>query len=221
MMRVMECVVAAALLMTFSDAAKAGIIVDHAFSTAASNGSGPGYFNDHTTFTLWDDFQLSGDATVTSVSFLFGVGAIPPTYYFEIRNDAAGTLGAVVSSQTIAGIDVLRTSNFLPGVTRFDFSVSPTTLSAGHYWVSFSGPTLIAAASGTGGDGFIQRFYTGSTSIRGEGSGVIPFQLLDNSNGTVSTVTPEPTSLALAGFAGFGMAVGAWRGRRQQKSQAA
>lgn len=35
------------------------------------------------------------------------------------------------------------------------------------------------------------------------------------------TVTPEPTSLALAGCAGLGMAVGAWRRRRQQKSQAA
>lgn len=36
-----------------------------------------------------------------------------------------------------------------------------------------------------------------------------------------STVTPEPTSLALAGFAGIGMAVGAFRRRRQQKSAAA
>ncbi len=35
------------------------------------------------------------------------------------------------------------------------------------------------------------------------------------------TVTPEPTSLALAGCAGFGMAVGAWRRRRLQTSQAA
>lgn len=31
-----------------------------------------------------------------------------------------------------------------------------------------------------------------------------------------SATTPEPTSLALAGFAGIGMAVGAWRRRRQQ-----
>lgn len=35
------------------------------------------------------------------------------------------------------------------------------------------------------------------------------------------TVTPEPTSMALAGFAGIGMAVGAWRRRRQEKLQAA
>lgn len=34
-------------------------------------------------------------------------------------------------------------------------------------------------------------------------------------------IVPEPTSLALAGFAGIGMAVGAIRRRRQQKSQAA
>lgn len=33
-------------------------------------------------------------------------------------------------------------------------------------------------------------------------------------------VTPEPTSLALAGFAGIGMAAGAWRRRRQQKQAA-
>ncbi len=32
---------------------------------------------------------------------------------------------------------------------------------------------------------------------------------------------PEPTSLALAGFAGLGMALGAWRRRRQHKQQAA
>ncbi|WLD12598.1 hypothetical protein [Planctellipticum variicoloris] len=38
---------------------------------------------------------------------------------------------------------------------------------------------------------------------------------------TDGTVTPEPTSLALAGCAGLGMAVGAWRRRRLQKSQAA
>ncbi len=31
--------------------------------------------------------------------------------------------------------------------------------------------------------------------------------------------TPEPTSLALAGFAGLGMTVGAWRRRRQQLKQ--
>lgn len=36
----------------------------------------------------------------------------------------------------------------------------------------------------------------------------------------VGTVTPEPTSLALAGFAGLGMAIGAWRRRRQERSQA-
>lgn len=36
-----------------------------------------------------------------------------------------------------------------------------------------------------------------------------------------SSTTPEPTSLALAGFAGLGMAVSAWRRRRQQKQAAA
>lgn len=35
------------------------------------------------------------------------------------------------------------------------------------------------------------------------------------------TVTPEPTSTALAGFAGIGMAIGAWRRRRQERPQAA
>lgn len=39
---------------------------------------------------------------------------------------------------------------------------------------------------------------------------------LDNLSTSVATVAPEPTSLALAGFAGIGMAAGAWRRRRQQ-----
>lgn len=38
---------------------------------------------------------------------------------------------------------------------------------------------------------------------------------------TASPVVPEPTSLALAGFAGIGMAVGAWRRRRLEKPQVA
>jgi hypothetical protein len=44
---------------------------------------------------------------------------------------------------------------------------------------------------------------------------------LPTTSGPDGTVTPEPTSLALAGFAGLGMAAGAWRRRRQTKPQAA
>jgi len=39
--------------------------------------------------------------------------------------------------------------------------------------------------------------------------------------GPPAAVTPEPTSLALAGFAGLGLAAGAWRRRRQHKQQPA
>jgi hypothetical protein len=50
------------------------------------------------------------------------------------------------------------------------------------------------------------------------GSGFLSPNLVSQSP---ATVTPEPASIALAGFAGLGMAVGAWRRRRHEKSQAA
>lgn len=46
----------------------------------------------------------------------------------------------------------------------------------------------------------------------------IPFTINVASN---TPAVPEPTSMALAGFAGMGMAVGAWRRRRQEQQSAA
>lgn len=48
------------------------------------------------------------------------------------------------------------------------------------------------------------------------GHGYVTIELLS----PVGPVVPEPTSIALAGFAGIGMAVGAWRRRRQEKQAA-
>lgn len=68
--------------------------------------------------------------------------------------------------------------------------------------------------------GFWNSFYGGSFRVHQDGNSLY----LDYNAAQRpidGTVTPEPTSLALAGFAGLGMAVGAWRRRRQEKPQAA
>lgn len=63
---------------------------------------------------------------------------------------------------------------------------------------------------------------TDPQNLTGDGSASVGGKLGTNGGGQGGgDVVPEPTSLALAGFAGIGMAVGAIRRRRLQKSQAA
>lgn len=123
-----------------------------------------------------------------------------------------------------------------------DFQLSPGVLPVGPF------SSLNYSSGGHNGPTFLQSpgwiptavgetLYWSGTSASNLGQGQLKFSTLITSNGAVradfqtanlveslpphGVVTPEPTSLALAGFAGIGMAAGAWRRRRQQKQQAA
>ncbi|HTN01806.1 MAG TPA: PEP-CTERM sorting domain-containing protein, partial [Planctomycetaceae bacterium] len=81
-------------------------------------------------------------------------------------------------------------------------------------------PAIIGGASGLGNTVIIGYDWAdGFSSSNADGKRLILNALTFDANH--QAVTPEPTSLALAGFAGLGMAAGAWRRRRQQKQQAA
>jgi hypothetical protein len=91
-------------------------------------------------------------------------------------------------------------SNFRPGASQLSAIVDLETLIGGTQ--AFVG-------------------FTAATGSAFENHDILSWELRETFSPVGGPVVPEPTSLALAGFAGIGMAVGAIRRRRQQKSAAA
>lgn len=95
------------------------------------------------------------------------------------------------------------------GVLAVDMSIYDATSTLINTWTISNPADLIGGVGGNRYGWFDYNRY--------------PALAFDNSNLRTADapVVPEPTSLALAGFAGIGMAVGAWRRRRLEKPQVA
>lgn len=92
---------------------------------------------------------------------------------------------------------------------------------------AFSGASLVGSfqvVNVQGAGTFFGLFDDAGVITRLELTGSADFFGVDNiafsSMPPVAPTVPEPTSLVLAGFAGLGMAAGAWRRRRQEKQAA-
>ena len=189
------------LMLSLSGFANAGLIVDNGYDINAVNG--PGYTNGNGCCLTWDDFTLTGDAIITSGSFLYRHNFSFAEYNFEIRNNNAGALGTTVYSAVLAAADVAVTAT-LNSNSIFDFSLPSINLNAGTYWVNFSNVAdgslqgLYGSKVGDFGHTMIQTVNTLSNLRDGV---YIPFQL----NGTIASV-PEPSTLAIFALGMMGLA---------------
>lgn len=142
---------------------------------------------------LFDDPTIA--TTVgTPVTFSFDLFGSSDTFFVSFSNSGGSTL------PTPANFSI----NYSGGGTQ----ASPVTVSFTRSFAStgtFNGYLVPDLASS-----FPDYLMPGGSQLS---EPQIPFTI----NVTSSTpAVPEPTSIALAGFAGIGMAVGAWRRRRQQ-----
>jgi hypothetical protein len=147
-----------------------------------------------------------------------GDGGVQPvgSAHFYTTYPTSGQSSALVNDgawhQLVGVYDfaTLTTSIFVDGA--LESSVSGASLSAANAnfsvggFRSFGGP-LVGVFTG-----LIDEVKVFDTALSTNEVGA----LYRNTLNPGGPVVPEPTSLALAGFAGIGMAVGAWRRRRQQ-----
>lgn len=219
-MRAMRFVIAAVMLAVTAGQAQASFIFDNSVSGLIT--------------VTWDEtfVMSSGRSTVTSsASYLFLI--VKNT--FSSLNGGSGTYlaGSATQSVSINGGSLSPVSNwygweYRPG-SEFNYSM----LDSAFGLVTGSLPSFNAGDSLRWVGSMTINVSPPTVRMPDISSGSTTSAYLANYTGQYSntiqttvftgrqTVTPEPTSLALAGFAGIGMAVGAWRRRRQQKQQAA
>ncbi len=202
-MRVIRFAIAAAVLMAATGQAKAGLIgtdVQGFWGNASvsADGIAPGYYSSPTA-VIGAGAEFTGSISDSQVLADFD----PSTSRLRIE--------FVHVAPELEG-----SHQFLGFGTSFaiDWGVSGGSLTG---FTLIAGNTLPITNSGFTANSLDVEF-TGLFFGRGVTSLFAEFQITSD---MPQTVTPEPTSLALTGFAGIGMAVGAWRRRRQQKSAAA
>lgn len=220
MLRAMRFAIAAVMLAMTAGETQAAIVFDN----GAFSGSQVGRFN--TSFTIFEDFAVSSATLVTEVDWSQH-DRLPGSYVsttLQLFNGlpSAGTLlftTTVAANRTANGSPILFGSYI-----GYDYRIGGLSiaLTSGTYYLGISN-TLSSSSAQTTWDqtsGSMQtiagRYQSVSPLVPGNffvGENSV-FQVLGNVTAQ-PTVTPEPTSLALAGFAGLGMAVGAWRRRRQ------
>lgn len=207
----------AVLLVLGLDAAHGALIWDNGPTIGISGwtiGGGSGY-------SMSNSFNVAAPTTLTSVHLQLMTipGELPQSV-----NWAIGT--SPLSSDLGSGTAAL-TNSLLGSVSNYDLYDSSFSLSVpvgvGTYWFTLTDMVTDNQNGGYWGisNGPSAGFHSDigdTTDYIYVGTNSASFQLFD---GAPTTVTPEPTSLALAGFAGLGMAAGAWRRRRQQKQQPA
>jgi hypothetical protein len=204
-MRAMRFAIAAVMLAVTAGQANAGFTIT--FDSLESAGTG--------LISVGDPYIESGFKLTDNGSFY---AAQQSNYQYagsaglhERVSGGSITLSAVSGSPfdlTSIDLSILASYGTSPAVTFTG------TLSGGGTVAQSFTPVVFGFATFTFNSSFVN--LTSVTWYQGSSEGSA--HQFDNIriNGGVEAVTPEPTSLALAGFAGIGMAVGAWRRRRQQ-----
>ncbi len=117
-------------------------------------------------------------------------------------NDFVGSVVKTTSSEEILHFDLSAANIVLNSGQAFVFSIAGIGQEIGTYTSSLPG-------------GAYQGRLFKDGILFSDGRWDLGFTTYVELQSQSATVTPEPTSLALAGFAGLGMAVGAWRRRRK------
>lgn len=170
-----------------------------------------------------EDFAFGSPTSFNSVRFWtleMPVGAFLGTMTWQVRADAGGSPGAIISTGTVAPtLRVLEAPGIAFGLDRYRYEIPTGTigLGAGTFWLALHNGTLAnqtrmefywdatGAGFGANGQELIAPF-TGAWA----GNGVQhAFQLL-------SAAVPEPTTMALCGVALAVAGIGYLRHRRKK-----
>jgi PEP-CTERM motif len=209
---------AIAMVLGIAGTANAGMIYDN---------GGPNTVPPQTgfpikTFATADDFTLSSSATIESIGFYVqtdtSIAGWSQMVNYSFLSNAGGVPGSVLA--TGAAQNVVETDSGLAWCCNLEHAFLATfdlqsgfTASAGTtYWLQLSGATgsttnVYWVTSGGG---------TGTNSAFSEGVQAPGFQMAFNLSGIpVSTQTPEPATLALAGLGFVTLALVRWSRSRQ------
>jgi hypothetical protein len=179
------------------------------FAYASQNDTSGGYGN---YATVYDNFMLGGDGTVTGVGwtgeYFNGTQAPIAGFTIQFYSDNAGTPGASVYSTYITGTANETDLGSFGGYEVFSYSGAlATAFSAAvnnQYWLSvvpdLGFPPQWGWSTGTGGDG-----------ISYQNGNLLGADLAFSLSGTE---TPEPLSLGLMGLGLAGIALGKFKRRR-------
>lgn len=232
-MRELRFIVAATLLVVVTQRAKAGPIITGGTESATTT-----YFNRD--YMQGFSFFSNTNQTLTALGFWDSLGdGLPRAFQVGLWDT---TTQALLASAMIDNSDPLDGSvTVAGGQWRYETLLTPVNLLSGNSYtlgwqagvadlsaadsLLLNYPTTTFAPTVTvpqqyrflETSAFVFPSVTSSPSNpRGDLSrSMVNAQLGPAEN---TSVTPEPTSLALAGFAGIGMAVGAWRRRRHAKA---
>lgn len=170
-----------------------------------------------------DSFSVVGNFTLTSLDL--GLWVLSPQFPVSLSwsigsNPFTSDIGSGTATPLTNG-SASPHSPFLVFPSSFAISGVVTT---GTYWI-----TVTQGATSAGTNQFIGWDVNGgpsTTYLNGNSTPASSSHAFTIYGDAIrvppnTPVVPEPTSLALAGFAGIGMAAGAWRRRRLAKSEAA
>lgn len=223
-MRTMRFAIAAVMLAVAASDLRAALIWDYSPVTTGASLSIEVWSNQSTSGNYIETVVFGSSVEVTGMDIYTRTGqtSVGNSVVVRVRGDAAGVPGSLISEtvETVSVIDSAGSTSSDSVRVHVDFA-SPLNLAAGTYWFGMSGNSYelgLRSLMGANAPGDKRMYQFGGNVPQFPSEiGDMAFRL----EGVQSTVTPEPTSLALAGFAGIGMAAGAWRRRRQQKQQAA